>query len=438
LFIKAFYFDLKEIKWFILGFIFVSHCVIIKEVIHMDFKALIKLTRETKSTIKSFLNEQGIGYVKSKNAFNVYNETFFGVTPLSISFKLKGKHYNTIIVHQTYEDEVKAKATVEKLRIGLIEILGTPTSDNHKHHCENAFVTWDKDIYIQLNQTSELKRIYIYITPIQSRTYDPKKAVWIVSMIGGLIFGLAMYALMGIGFGYNVLNFIIQMLGGLVWGGLFGFFMNMSVQKNPIDPYKLNLTKRDQQLFETYSYGQTEVEGEQACLCSLQTKTGLQYFKTTIYFYNYKAVFAYIRRGKLYELTLPYANINLYMDNQDHKEVVVWLNNKTKLIIRNSNGLSILKERLDEILGYQETTYQVLEKYILDVLKTYDLMDFLAGGAPESILDYDVKSIARYLYKERPLDAGDVEQVLINYYQGLLIDSFEDLANLIFEFYTEI
>jgi hypothetical protein len=62
-------------------------------------------------------------------------------------------------------------------------------------------------------------------------------------------------------------------------------------------------------------------------------------------------------------------------------------------------------------------------------------MGLMAGGASESIFKYDAKSIARYLYKERPLDSGDVEQVLLTYFEGLPIDSFETLANLIFEYY---
>ncbi len=420
---------------FSLGFILVSPCVIIKVVMTMDLQSLISLTGKKKSTIKQFLREQGLVYVKSKNIFNVYNETFFDVPGLSVSFKFRRHHCSAIIIHQSYEDEDSAKVAVQKLRTGLIEHLGVPTSDNHNHPSANLFVSWEKDSYIQLNQTEKLKRIYIYMTPKNQPKFKPDRIVWFISMIGGLCFGLAMFGFMGLSYGYDFLSFVINMVGGLVWGLLFGFFMNLSFNKNPTDPYKVNLTKRNRDWFETYRFGQTDIESEQPCLCAFQTKTGLQFFKTTIYFYDHKAVFAYLRRGKLYEMTLPYANINLYMDHQDNKEVVVWLNNKTKLIIRNSVGLPILTERLDNILGYQENAYLSLEKFILEVLKNYDLMGLMAGGASNSVFEYDARSIARYLYKERPLDEGDVEQVLITYFEGLPIDSFEGLAKRIFEFY---
>ena len=411
-------------------------CDIIKMVMSMDFLSLVAVTGKTKSTMKKYLREQGLVYVKSKHIYNVYHETFFDVSALTISFQFTGSHCRAIIIHQSYEDEEQAKIMVQKLRTGLIECLGVPTSDNDNHASKSVFVTWEKDTYIQLNQTKKLKRIYIYITPKNQPKSKPDRIVWYTSMLGGLCFGLAMFGFMGLSYGYTLFSFFINMMGGLVWGLLFGFFMNLSFKKHPIDLYKLTLTKRDRAWFETYRFGQTEVENEQPCLCAFQTKTGLQFFKTTIYFFDHKAVFAYLRRARLYEMTLPYANIHLYMSHLDDKEVVVWLNNKTKLIIRNSAGLSILIERLDEVLGYNEAAYISLEKYILEVLKNVDLMGLVTGGASESVFEYDARIIARYLYKERPLDVGDIEQVLIPYFEGMPIDSFEGLAKRIFEYYN--
>lgn len=403
----------------------------------MDLKALLSLIGTTKAKIQGYIHEQGLVFVKNKNIYNVHGQSFFDVDKLIVSFKFKGKTCSNIIIHQTYEDDDLAKLALIKLRSGLIETLGLPTSDNYKHQSNNLFVSWDKDInnYIQLNQTSDLKRIYIYISSKQTRIRNPKKMEWTISMIGGLFFGLAMYGLMGIAFGYNLLNFVIQMLGGLVWGLLFGFFMNRSVKKHPFDPYELKFTQRETDLFDTYVFGQTEIEGSQPCLCAFNTKMGLQFFKTHIYFYNHKAIFVYLRFRKLFEMTLPYANIDLYMAHEDTKEVVVWLNNKTKLIVRNNQGLQTLTQRLNAILGYEEQAYLNLEQMIFHTLLDYDLMGLMAGGASESIFKYDAKSIARYLYKERPLDSGDVEQVLLTYFEGLPIDSFETLANLIFDYY---
>lgn len=407
-------------------------------VMFMDIKTLISLSSKTKSTIKGYLRTHGYVFVRSKNIYNVYNETFFDVAGLTVSFKFKGRRCNAIIIHQTYETDEKAQTSVSTLRTGLIETLGIPTSDNHKHPATNVFVTWEKDSYIQLNQTPKLKRLYIYMTPRKLKQPNLKKVIWTVSMFGGLLFGLLMFILLGIGLGFDLMSFIINMFGGLVWGVLFGFFMNLSLGKNPIDPFKMTLTKRDKRFFENYRLGLTDIEGEVPCLCAFQTKFGLQYFKTTIYLYDHKAVFVYLRRGRLFEMTLPYANIDLYIHDFEDKEVVVWLNNKTKLIIRNREGLKTLKDRLDWILGYQEDNYQALEKYIIEVLKDYDLMGLLAGGASESVIIYDGQSIARYLYKERPLEVGDVNQVLLTYFEGIPIDSMEDLATRIFEFYQTV
>ncbi|MDX9807629.1 MAG: hypothetical protein RBS87_03585 [Acholeplasma sp.] len=401
----------------------------------MDLSALISLTGRTKSTIQGYLRDQDVVFVRAKNIYNVYNETFFDVSGLTISFKFKGRRCNAIIIHQSYEDDTAANQSVQQLRTGLIETLGIPTSDNHKHPATNVFVTWEKDSYIQLNQTPKLKRLYIYMTPRKLKQPNMKKVIWTISMFGGLLFGLLMFILLGIGLGFDLMSFIINMIGGLVWGVLFGFFMNLSLGKNPIDPFKMTLTKRDKRFFENYRLDLSDIEGEVPCLCAFQTKFGLQYFKTTIYLYDHKAVFAYLRRGRLFEMTLPYANIDLYIHDFEDKEVVVWLNNKTKLIIRNREGLKTLKDRLDWILGYQEDSYQALEKYIIEVLKDYDLMGLLAGGASESVIIYDGQSIARYLYKERPLEVGDVNQVLLTYFEGIPVDSLEDLASRIFEFY---
>ncbi|MCV2232652.1 hypothetical protein N7548_07460 [Acholeplasma manati] len=401
----------------------------------MDLKALISLTGKTKSTIQGYLRDQDVVYVRSKNIYNVYNETFFDVAGLTVSFKFKGRRCHAIIIHQSYEDDVTANQSVQQLRTGLIETLGIPTSDNHKHPATNVFVTWEKDSYIQLNQTPKLKRLYIYMTPRKLKQPNMKKVIWTISMFGGLLFGLLMFILLGIGLGFDLMSFIINMIGGLVWGVLFGFFMNLSLGKNPIDPFKMTLTKRDKRFFENYRLGLSDIEGEVLCLCAFQTKFGLQYFKTAIFLYDHKAVFAYLRRGRLFEMTLPYANIDLYIHDFEDKEVVVWLNNKTKLIIRNREGLKTLKDRLDWILGYQEDSYQALEKYIIEVLKDYDLMGLLAGGASESVIIYDGQSIARYLYKERPLEVGDVNQVLLTYFEGIPIDSLDDLASRIFAFY---
>lgn len=202
----------------------------------MDIFQLLEI--DTIKELKKYLKNYAIQYKRSFHDL-IFKAEYFNVScTVHINVFRRRIGSRCIVmdnVGYTYQQRVD---NILKIKDELIPILGKPKLDNTNHlNRDYISIHFENDhSYISLvcHRDDAQKYAAIVLCKKQENaknkklSMSPNLYLWISSLIGGLIWGLIMFASMGAGSGYTLENFSIWMCGGVVFGVAFAFIFGLS------------------------------------------------------------------------------------------------------------------------------------------------------------------------------------------------------------------
>lgn len=259
------------------------------------------LNCKTKKQLLAYLKNELIPYSISKN-HEGQKYVLFSIAEEETLFYIETCIDKEEIVYYRIQSEEENQTNQEvveltfKLKEKIQTELGNPIKDNTNHLLENRILisyqkeNWDIDLSCRDYDNTEGK-YYLTILFINSLkatlTPQPKKLnFWYLYMLGGFVFALLMFVSMG---KYTWMNFGICFLGGILWGLLFGFLMNIFSPKDIFQmkkqskKFKANLSKvSNRKLFEGMVYYETSTKWSgkfvKAAAVEIKNKEAILYF----------------------------------------------------------------------------------------------------------------------------------------------------------------
>lgn len=206
------------------------------------------LNLNTKKKLISFLKQNSIKYESNAVLRAIYFPySFYDLDFIvSISFVWStATEFRLSLDNRKYTHAEKIEKMLE-LKNKFASILGNPKLDS-SNHSDNKFLfaSFETDS-IKLSMNCEefsdcgnvISEAWITISDPKNKADSNKimqvqsgKILWCSSLIGGILFGLGSFIPMGSDYGYTLLNFLICMIGGLVWAVLFAVFMGLFNKK---------------------------------------------------------------------------------------------------------------------------------------------------------------------------------------------------------------
>lgn len=204
---------------------------------------------KTKKDLKVFLKGNSIKYKKQHFVYSFDYKLYdidFTISTLPLHGSINS--FRIVMNNNKYNHYEKINEMLE-LKKYFTSILGQPKKDSSNHLGDNyLYVEYETDtLFLSINchdlkEYGSVSYASIFIGPKdfkektqKSMEWSRKLGLWILSLAGGIVFGLAMFGMMGGLSNYDFNSFLICMGSGLVWGIafglLFGLFVNINKQK---------------------------------------------------------------------------------------------------------------------------------------------------------------------------------------------------------------
>lgn len=208
----------------------------------MDIFQLLEIV--TIKELKKYLKNNSIQYKTSFHNLS-FEAVFFDVTCIVHIhvFRRRIVSYRVAMDNEKYSYQQMID-NILKIKDELVPIFGKAKLDNTNHLNQNCIsIHFENDYsYVSLachrDDVQKYAAIVIYNKQENAKNkrlpMSPNIFLWISSLIGGLIWGLIMFASMGADSGYTLENFGIWMCGGAVFGVLFALTFGLSnrISKN--------------------------------------------------------------------------------------------------------------------------------------------------------------------------------------------------------------
>jgi len=190
------------------------------------------LLKFNKKNLQIYLRDNNIP-CRKKSGYYIFDETINNLPSRIIISFLKREIVQLIVNIDTQGISFEEKYNlIQKYKDEFYQKFGTPEFDNTNHIDINnisiTFTSEKESVYIEgLSNQGEIQNNLII--SINKVIVIPNKRIkdfcmWPIYFIGGVFFGLTMYASMG---NYNWQSFLICLIGGLAWGLLFGIGMTI-------------------------------------------------------------------------------------------------------------------------------------------------------------------------------------------------------------------
>lgn len=398
----------------------------------MILDTLTPLIGLKKQTIVRQLKQLNISYVVSKHMISFHDQPYENAKGCFITLHFFMQKFSSIRLEYTYETVEEGDLLNTTLKHNLVSSYGKPNSDNSKHQSTDIITQWYFQTRITFSKHDQDQKIVILITHQDAFKVNTNRKLWIISMLSGVLWGLLFFIFMGLVYGYDLFLFILSMSGGLIWGAVFGVVMIIGNKKGLIHK-PTTFTKGNLRTFKAYEKERGLNVDCQRCLCTFRSRRGIKLYKTTIYLEEHKFTFAYLIMGRLFEKTLPYSNIDYYYDYNNQKRVVMRLNDQTQLSILNEEGLTVVTQQLDEILGYNEPRFETIRQQVYESILEFDPAGLIEGGAEHTIFEMDSRNLTKIMYMENPISEAALRVIIERYFIDTPIIDWSPLSKMIFE-----
>jgi hypothetical protein len=414
----------------------------------MEIFDLLKI--KTKRELKEFLKDNSIHYKWS------FGHVYFKAIYFDISFIVYiDFSYNKIGSFRITMDKEKYSYNEMANNILIIKeklnnLLGKPKLDNTNHlDYNNIYVLFENDsMKVALIcrcieeygfATYTVIELYNKLEHVDTKEMNSQLSdaiLWIPSMIGGFIWGLAMFASMGAIYGYSLFNFVINMIGGLVFGVAFGSIFALSMMNSKPKLIKTKIRK----LIKEYSLeNESDLIQGQITYCKQKSS---HYFKQyvvpalikitsiEIIIYSLTKKEQVVSKIPLQEAYYQILNYSLGFNRLDTSYIFMFSNS--------NNYEKMEKELFNRLINKEE--YSSLFSKLKDVTIAYNPYSIYDANGPD-ILDNEIGIIVKALLVKEDIKELDLRHLIYiafdhdEYYSlsltGLYFDEFTKFFNSI-------
>lgn len=202
------------------------------------------LNYKEKKELLTYLKNNGVMFTSTKNR-KEYDYIIFPIGEGNLQFQAEAwvdkkdiVCYRLILENEDYNNQELAHLTLN-LKEQVSDELGNPKEDNTNHLLENRIsITYEKENWKILLSCRDYDntegRCFVVLTFVNMLKMNAEPQLkkpnsWLLYMLGGFLFGLLMFLTSE---KYSWLNFGIWILGGALWGVLFGLLMNLFMGKD--------------------------------------------------------------------------------------------------------------------------------------------------------------------------------------------------------------
>lgn len=375
---------------------------------------VLDLLGKNKKTLFKYAEDNKIECYKVKK--NVYG---FNIIFLNMEHKCEFHIYNNIVYSiQLFLN--KDNRTYNCCFNDLVDIYkdnfnsqyGNPISDNTNHPTDNIAITYKNDKHlIYIFGQSSTNKIKISISrfnkEIDAKTYSfNPKLRYLLYLIGGLLWGLLMFFAMSYK-DYSWTNFGIWMIGGLIWALLFGLifeiFINFAPKQAKIKSKQINKIEEGEKQFE-YEISSC---GQVYFLNNKRNKS----YTAKIYLNDNIFKIIYYKKGKIYDIK---KNIELLAEGLGFGHLVFEIENKrVSFSLYNREEFNIIKEHIDEKLGYHSSKFVKIYSLVKKIIIEYNPYSLYSDNN-KNVFDYEIDIISRRIFEKGNMSLDELkEEVMI-------------------------
>lgn len=377
-------------------------------------KKLTELGHKSKKTLIKMFKKENINWKFKKHQLIIDNISIDNLKNLTLIYSFV---YNKVSCLEIQFD--KNIYNIEQIKDLYIKLYGIPTRDNSKHNLENIIIHWNNnETYINIYDGKKDKYIlcnYYYLTK------DINKLIpFIISLIGGILWGILFFLFYGLGSSYSWSLFGLSMLGGIIWGLFMGLCMSLMTNYNGKRKL-LFINNNDKEKLETFEHENNILQEGYYCIFSKWTKKDFKQFKAKLYIEKEQFVIAFINKRKI---ELDYKKINSikrYYLSAERGSISIQFHDSKPIYFSNIDNPDNIIFVIDDMLGYNTQRFIEIKKIIFDNLVKFDPENIIAGGASTDIFSYDAKVLAQQIYNKKEIDVITVKYLL----ETTVLNSFE-------------
>ncbi len=307
---------------------------------------------------------------------------------------------------------------------------GNPIRDNTNHPTDNIAIDYEKDsLFISI--FGNIHKLQIVFTTcsnedkIKTHKLNPLLK-YMIYLAGGFIWGLIMFLSMSFG-DYSWSNFGIWMSGGLVWAILFGVLFELFINKaSKQDKINLKHIKKIEEQEKELEYTINSC-GQLFIFNNNKSKS----YDAKMYFNQGVFTILYYKKGTICKME---EKIDLLSKNLGFGYLAFKSNDESfSFHLSNSEDFSMIKEYIDERLGYHSSRFMEIKSLVKKLILEYNPYSLYRGNN-ETVFDFESDIISRRIYDEPNISFDDFKElVLIAFDYDSSIQIYEELATILFD-----
>lgn len=371
---------------------------------------VLDLLGENKKTLFKYAEDNKIECYKVKK--NVYS---VNIIFLNMEHKCEFHIYNNIVYsiqlflnkdNRIYNCSFNDLADMYKENFN--SQYGNPIIDNTNHPTDNIAITYKNDKYlIYIFGQSSINQIKISISRIGKdfdvKMYDFNPRIrYVLYLVGGLLWGLLMFFAMSYK-DYSWTSFGIWMFGGLIWALLFGLifeiFINFAPKQAKIKLKQINKIEEGEKQFE-YEISSC---GQVYFLNNKRNKS----YTAKIYLNDNIFKIIYYKKGKIYNIK---KNIELLAEGLGFGHLVFEIDNKrVSFSLYNREEFNIIKEHIDEKLGYHSSKFEEIYSLVKNIIIEYNPYSLYSDNN-KNVFDYEIDIISRRIFENGNMSLDELKE----------------------------
>ena len=371
------------------------------------------LLKLDKKSLKTYLKNKNIQSMK-KSGYYFFDEVINDLKAKVIIYFFKNKVSQLIINIDTQNISFENKyKLIQKYKEELYQKYGTPEFDNTNHIDMNnisiTFISEKENINIQgLNNYEDIQNSII-ISVNRKITISDKKYknlwMWLIYFIGGVVFGLSMYFSLG---DYNWQSFLICLIGGLVWGLLFGLGMEIFT---PLFNKNNQFNKRIMKKIEkNHNFKEEDIASNGTLLILKENKkinrmlylTAKAVIKDNeVSFYYY-----YLRKNMIIKVSLEEINKHIWQNRIEFELE----GSKYYFQLLDPNEINVLKDYIAKHL-YNNEEYEDLFNSFKQEIIIYNPYSVF-NSHDENFLDEEIAMLTRMIISQKIKTQEDLSKLL--------------------------
>ena len=403
----------------------------------MTLKELLDFNPGTKRGLLRYLKENGIKYKFKDGGLRISSFILDDFGEVELYYFVFSS-----VVHSVSLFIDRSRFPLDEIKDKCYEFFGAPGVDNTNHETEEPYICW-RHKYLSTSESKDGRRFYVIgssfdISNVKKRRFNAffDLPMFLISMLGGLLWGFLFFVFFGLGIGHSLELFVLSMIGGVVFGLLMFLALGLAsvFEGKPPKDKKTKFKPRDVKLLDGYvGENYPDSIGSLAEL-GVYNSDRAKHYIARVFVTEDSFNVAYVKGKKLVLNSTPYRSIKGFYGSTEH--MVIWVTKKDGKFFYLRSIQKNLQQIIDAVrdkLGYNSEKFAKMQTIIYDCIVKFDPASQISLGADPSIFEESARSMAESILLKDNIDLQSIIDEVSHALYDYSYDSFEELAHNIYE-----